>query len=117
MVMQVVNFKSAKEKKSRYEEIDESFANMAKQTYLDSILNIRKMILNAKTENDLGLAKMEVNALQRDIDRVLLGGDGLSRSADCNPHFNSLIIFITQLKNIFQMNLSSLSINHNYKLH
>lgn len=98
MVMQVVNFKFAKEKKSRYEEIDESFANMAKQTYLDSILNIRKMILNAKTENDLRLAKMEVNALQRDIDRVLLGGDGLSRSADCNPHFNSLIIFITQLK-------------------
>ncbi len=48
--MQVVDLKATKKKISSTKSIDENFTNMAVETYLNSILDIRKIILNAKTK-------------------------------------------------------------------
>ncbi|RDY88634.1 hypothetical protein [Bacillus amyloliquefaciens] len=96
--MQVVDLKATKKKISSTKSIDENFTNMAVETYLNSILDIRKIILNAKTQSDLFKAKTEVKALLQDIDRILRGGDALSRTTECNPHHASLIAFMENLK-------------------
>ncbi|KXZ22367.1 hypothetical protein P4T89_12870 [Bacillus nakamurai] len=96
--MQVVDLNATKKKVNSTKSIDENFTNMVVETYLNSILDIRKIILNAKTQNDLFNAKMEVKALLQDIDRILRGGDVLSRNTECNPHYASLITFMKHLK-------------------
>ncbi|MEC0384285.1 MULTISPECIES: hypothetical protein [Bacillus amyloliquefaciens group] len=96
--MQAVDLKATKKKISSTKSIDENFTNMAVETYLNSILDIRKIILNAKTQSDLFKAKTEVKALLQDIERVLRGGDALSRTAESNPHYATFIAFMENLK-------------------
>lgn len=74
-MMHVVELRS-----TNHKDIDADFVLNAKQTYIESVLNIRKMIVNAKTEDDLHGAKIEIAALLKDLNRVLLGGDGLKEA-------------------------------------
>lgn len=92
-MMHVVELRSTNNK-----DIDADFVLNAKQTYIECVLNIRKIIVNAKTEDDLHSAKIEIAALLKDLNRVLLGGDGLKRSIENNAHFRSLIHFVKNLK-------------------